>query len=154
MGKKIFAGLFFVFILPLAQFSFSQPSTESSAKPRPTETQTIHLTWRQMMDKLQLTSNQRQAVLKNRHAYRREMAVLDGKIKVKQVELENELEKPEPDQTKLDLTVQEIGILYGQQLAERVKAKLELEKKILTPQQVDLLKTLQGKEGSATGGNF
>jgi hypothetical protein len=72
------------------------------------------------------------------------MVVLEGKIKVKQVELENELEKPNPDQTKLDLIIQEIGVLYGQRLSVKVKAKLELEKKILTPQQVDLLKTLEG----------
>ncbi len=126
------------------RLSWAEPGME--AKPKPTETQAVHLTWRQIMDKLQLTSEQRQAVLKNRHAYRREMAVIEGKIKVKQVELENELEKPEPDQTKLDLITQEIGVLYGQRLSEKVKAKLELEKKILEPQQVDLLKTLEGPQ--------
>lgn len=127
-------------------FGLSAADSATDVKPKPTETQAAHLTWRQMMDKLQLTSEQRQAVLKNRHAYRREMAVIEGKIKVKQVELENELEKPEPDQTRLDLIVQEIGVLYGQRLSEKVKAKLELEKKILNPQQVDLLKTLEGPQ--------
>lgn len=131
-------------VFSVFRMSWAQPAME--AKPKPTETQAAHLTWRQMMDKLQLTSEQRQAVLKNRHAYRREMAVIEGKIKVKQVELENELEKPEPDQTKLDLIVQEIGVLYGQRLSEKVKAKLELEKKILTSQQMDLLKTLEGPQ--------
>ena len=129
-------------------FSLSQPAGDAKAKP--TETQSTHLTWRQMMDKLQLTGEQRQAVLKNRHAYRREMAELDGKVKVKQVELENELEKPDADQTKLDLICQEIGVLYGQRLGVKVQHKLELERKILMPQQVDLLKTLQGKEASPT----
>jgi Spy/CpxP family protein refolding chaperone len=124
--------------------SWAQPGME--AKPKPTETLAPHLTWRQMMDKLQLTSEQRQAVLKNRHTYRRAMAEIDGKIKVKQVELENEFERSDPDQTKLDLIVQEIGVLYGQRLSERVKAKLELEKKILNQQQVDLLKTLEGPQ--------
>lgn len=134
----------FLAVLSLVSFAFAQSQPDASAKPKTTETQPSHLTWRQIMDKLQLTNEQRQAVLKNRHAYRREMAVIEGKIKVKQVELENELEKPDPDQTRLDLTVQEIGVLYGQRLSEKVKAKLELEKKILTPQQVDLLHALQG----------
>ncbi len=136
--------VFFLLALAATAFSMADPPAENSAKAKATETQSAHLTWRQIMDKLQLTGEQRQAVLKNRHTYRREMAVVEGQIKVKEVELENELEKPDPDQTRLDLITQEIGVLYGQRLSQKVKAKLELEKKILTPQQVDLLHTLQG----------
>lgn len=137
-----------LFLLALAAtaFSMADPPAENSSKAKPPETQQAHLTWRQMMDKLQLTSEQRQAVLKNRHTFRREMAVIDGQIKVKDVELENEFEKPDPDQTRLDLITQEIGVLYGQRLSQKVKAELELEKKILTPQQVDLLKSLEGPQ--------
>jgi Spy/CpxP family protein refolding chaperone len=132
----------FAIFLLVGQTLLAQTSS-SAVKPKATETQTIHLTWRQIMDKLQLTSDQKQAVLKNRHSYRKDMVVLEGKIKVKQVELENELEKPERDETKLDLICQEIGVLYGQELSRKVKAKLELEK-ILTPQQLDALKSLEG----------
>lgn len=144
------AALLLVFSFPA--FLLSQPAGE--VKPKPTETQPAHLSWRQMMDKLQLTTEQRQAVMKNRHAYRREMVEVENSIKLKQVELENELEKPDSDQTKLDLVCQEIGVLYGQRLQVNVKHKLELERKILTSQQVDLLKTLQGKETSPTEGGL
>lgn len=144
MRNNRLAGLV-VFVLAFSQVGFplAQTLPGTSVKPKPTETQSTHLTWRQIMDKLQLTSEQKQAVLKSRHTYRKELVVLEGQIKVKQVELENEMEKPDPDQTKFELLTQEIGVLVGQRLLLKVKAKLELEK-ILTPQQVDLLKSLEG----------
>jgi hypothetical protein len=143
-----------LFLLSIVRFSYSQPVPDNSAKAKPTEIQSTHLTRREIIKRLQLTDDQHKLLQQHRAAYRKSIAVLDGQLKVKEVDLENELEKPDPDQEKLDLIVQNIGELKGQRLGVQVKAKLELEKKILTPQQVDLLKSLQGKENSATDENL
>ena len=124
------------------------PKTGVEAKP--TET-AGHLSRREIIKKLQLTADQNKRLIQQRAAFRQAMAELDGQLKVKRVELENELDKPTPDKAKLDLLSQEIGELYGKKLAEKVKAKIEFETNILTPQQVDLLKTLQGKDGADEG---
>jgi hypothetical protein len=140
------------FVLPFARLSYSQPAADNSPKAKPTEI--IHLTRREIIKRLQLTDDQHKLLQQHRAAYRKSIAVLDGQLKVKEVDLENELEKSDPDQDKLDVIVQSIGELKGQRLGVQVKAKLELEKKILTPQQVDLLKSLEGKESSTADDNL
>ena len=130
-----------------ARAGFSVDSAQSAVQAKPTET-TGRLSGREMLKKLQLTDEQHKQLRQNRAAYRKAMAVIDGELKINQVEMDNELEKPDPDQAKLDLIVQKIGELYGKKLSEKIKAKLEFEKKILTSLQLDLLKTLQGKEGT------
>ncbi|HTC21987.1 MAG TPA: hypothetical protein VK859_14115 [bacterium] len=139
-------------VLSFARLSYSQPAVDNSPKAKPTEI--IRLTRREIIKRLQLTDDQHKLLQQHRAAYRKSIAVLDGQLKVKEVDLENELEKSDPDQDKLDLIVQNIGELKGQRLGVQVKAKLELEKKILTPQQVDLLKSLEGKESSTTDDNL
>ena len=61
------------------------------------------------------------------------------------MELENELEKTLPDPLKVDQITGEIGVLYGQRIALKAKSNIELEHKILTPDQVEKLKELQTK---------
>jgi hypothetical protein len=146
---SVIAGLL---VLSVARLSHSQPVADNSPKAKPTEI--IHLTRREIIKRLQLTDDQQKLLRQHRAAYRKSIAVLDGQLKVKEVDLENELEKSDPDQDKLDLIVQNIGELKGQRLGVQVKAKLELEKKILTPQQVDMLKSLQGKENSTADDNL
>jgi Spy/CpxP family protein refolding chaperone len=141
-----FIAFAFVVTLLSARAGFSAETAQSAVQAKPTET-TNHLSGRELLKRLQLTDDQRKQLRQNRAAYRKAMAVIDGELKINQVDMDNELEKPEPDQAKLDLIVQKIGELYGKKLSEKIKAKLEFEKKILTPQQLDLLRTLQGKEG-------
>jgi Spy/CpxP family protein refolding chaperone len=124
----------------------SQPVAETALKAKPTEAPAVHLTRKELMEKLQLTPEQRQALRKNRAAYRKKNAELEGQLKIKKVELENEMEKPEPDPVKLDKIAEEIGDVLGHKVSEKIKAELQVEKKILTPQQVEQLKALQGKE--------
>ncbi len=119
-----------------------------STKPRPTEVP--HLSRHEIVEKLQLTDVQKKKIRETRALYRISVAKLDNQIKLKKVELENELDKPEPDQAQIDILTGQLGILYGQRLNIKVKASIELEKQILTPQQADLLKTLQVKESSAS----
>jgi Spy/CpxP family protein refolding chaperone len=125
-------------------------STTEAVKVKPTEVTSAHLTRREIVEKLQLTDVQKKQIRDTRAAYRVSVAKLESQIKLKKVELENELDKPEPDQTKIDLLTEQLGVLYGQRLNVKVKASVELEKKILTPQQADALKSLQVKESSAS----
>ena len=128
----------------------AQPAPDASPTPKTPEAASSHLTRKQIFEKLQLSKEQKQELRKNRGSYRKTIAELDGKLKVKKVELENEMEKPEPDSDKLNQIAEQIGDLQGLKISEKIKAELEVEKKILTPQQDELLKTLQGKENPAS----
>lgn len=98
---------------------------------------------REILEQLQLTDDQRKQIEDCRATYRKKMAEINGQLQVEQVELENELEKAEPDQDKLTDLSQKIGDLLGQRILEKVNAKIAIEKQILTPQQTDQLKMLQ-----------
>ena len=123
---------------------------KDASKNKISETPAVHLTRHEIIEKLQLTDVQKKQIRDTRAAYRITVLKLENQIKLKKVELENELDKPEPDETQIDLLTDQLGILYGQRLNVKVKASIELEKKILTPQQSDLLKTLQDKDSSTT----
>ncbi len=146
--KSIFIVAAILFVMGLRQVLAD--TSVDAPKAKPTETVAIHLTRHELLEKLQVTSDQKKLILHTRAIFRKKIAELDGQLKVKKVELESELEKPEPDAVKLDALTAEIGGLYGQRLNARIKASLELEKKILTPQQADLLKSLQVKESAAS----
>ncbi len=126
----------------------AKADTGTDASKKPTEVPATHLTHHQLVEKLQLTDDQQKQLRHLRATYRTGIAKLEGQIKVKKVELENELDKPEPDAVKLNAMTQELGNLYGQRLNLRVKTHIELTKKILTAQQADMLKSIEGKESS------
>lgn len=141
----------FVFCLAAASASIGSAQAISSSdgvKARPTEVP--RLTRHELIEKLQLTDDQKKQIRETRASYRTSVTKIENDIKLKNVELENELDKPESDQTKIDLLTGQLGVLYGQRLNVRVKASIELEKKILTPQQADELKSLQVKDSSAS----
>jgi len=142
--------LAFVLTALAAVWAQAQPSSEATPQAKPTEVPSSHLTRKQILEKLQLTAEQKQELRKNRATYRKTIAELDGQLKVKKVELENEMEKPEPDEAKLKQIADEIGDVQGMKISAKIKAELEVEKKILTPQQVETLRTLQGKENPAS----
>jgi Spy/CpxP family protein refolding chaperone len=146
--KLVLSTVFFLSLSSLGA-SYAQSNADPS-KPKPVETPTVHLTRREIIKRLQLTDDQKQQLRHSHFSYRKAMAELEGQLKVLEVDLENELDKPDPDQTKLDVIVQKIGTIYGQRLSVKIKAELELEKKILTPQQVEQLKAIQGKENPAS----
>ena len=150
---NLFLGAICISFMSGTGLALAQPAPEATPKAKPTEVSSLpesHLTRKQISEKLQLTKEQKQEIRKNRAAYRKTNAELDGQLKVKKVELENEMEKPEPDEAKLKQTADEIGDLQGMKVSAKIKAELVLEKKILTPQQVEMLKTLQGKENPAS----
>jgi len=127
---------------------FSEPIQPQKTKTNQTSPNSGHkpLTMKQLMKQLQLTDDQQKLLHESRAAHRKKKAEIDGQFKVKKVELESEMEKPDPDKVKLALLAQELGELYGQQIYEDLVAKLELEKKILTPQQVEQLNALQAQD--------
>jgi Spy/CpxP family protein refolding chaperone len=141
--------IFFAAILAVWGRAQADPASET-AKVKPVETPAVHLNRREIVEKLQLTDAQKKQIRVARAAYRVSVAKLDNQIKLKKVLLENELDKPEPDSVQLDLLTGQLGELYGQRLNVKLKASIELEKKILTPQQADMLKALQVKESAAS----
>jgi Spy/CpxP family protein refolding chaperone len=148
MKKSIWLLVFLV----IGFISLAKAKAQSTPTPDPkaksTEVNLSQPPRTQLLSKLNLTDQQKQALRKYRASYRKKMVLLDGQLKLEEVELENELEKPEPDQAKLDLITQKYGEITGQKIDEKVKAKLELEKKILNPQQVDQLHELEAKEST------
>jgi Spy/CpxP family protein refolding chaperone len=131
----------------LSAFSFAYAD---NATPKPTDIPATHLTRREVVEKLQLTDAQRKQIRSVRAAYRISVAKLDSQIKLKKVQLENELDKPDTDPAKVDVLTADLGVLYGQRLNVKVKASIQLEEKILTPQQADMLKSMQVKESAAS----
>jgi Spy/CpxP family protein refolding chaperone len=144
-NRKLAFSAVFALMSSFAGVSHADNAADSS-KAKPVETPVAHLTRREIIKRLQLTDDQKQQLRHSHAAYRKAMIQLDGQLKLQEVELENELDKPDPDQVKLDAIVAKIGELYGQRLSVKIKAELELEKKILTPPQVEQLKSIQGKE--------
>ncbi|HXL73484.1 MAG TPA: hypothetical protein VN963_07670 [bacterium] len=152
MKNKIKILLFF-FAVNIAVLRTAEAVTTTDAdsgKLKPTEVPSVHLTRHEIVEKLQLTDIQKRQIRETRAAYRINVAKLENQIKLKKVELENELDKPEPDPAQIDILTGQLGVLYGQRLNVKVKASIDLEKSILTPQQSDLLKTLQVKDSTAT----
>ena len=126
--------------------SWASPLASSTPAPAKAGDPQARLTRKELMDRLQVTKEQKALLRQNRANYRKKIAVIDGQLKVKKVDLENEIEKPEPDKAKVDQLTAEIGVLLGKKFDAQIEAELEIEKSILTPQQVELLKSLQGRE--------
>ncbi len=146
--KRIFIlvltlGLFFAWI---GRSAASEARDQKLHKPTSNRGQALRF-----LKKMNFTDPQRVQIRQLRAAYRKKMAEITGQIKVKKVELESEMEKPKPDQKKLDQINQEIGELKKQRMSETVKANLELEKNILTPEQVKQLKAGQKENNSGSG---
>lgn len=124
--------------------SGNNPSPQDN-KTKAAEAELGQLPRIQILKKLQLNKKQMDHLYTLRAHYRKTNAELNGKLQVKQVELENELEKPQPDPLKVDQITGEIGLLYGQRIALKAKSNIELEHAILTQDQVEKLKDLQTK---------
>jgi Spy/CpxP family protein refolding chaperone len=123
----------------------SNPSAGQDGKAKPTETELGQLPRIQILKKLQLNPKQMDRLYTLRAHYRKTDAELKGKLQVKQVELENELEKTTPDPLKIDQITGDIGVIYGQRIALKAKSNIELEDKILTPDQEEKLKEIELK---------
>lgn len=139
--------LFFPFsgVVPAAaQSQGIHSKKEGSSKKR-------RLNLRRIQKQLQLTNGQLDQIRRHRAVFRKKRAQRSGKIKVLTVEYESEMEKQEPDRKKVDRITKEINDLRAEEVRERVDSKLE-ERKILTPEQLDKLKTLQSEDGSDPDG--
>jgi hypothetical protein len=129
---------------PAWAVSGNNPSPQDN-KSKAAEAELSQLPRIQILKKLQLNNKQMDQLYTLRAHYRKTNAELNGKLQVKQVDLENELEKPQPDPLKVDQITGDIGVLYGQRIALKAKSNIELEHAILTSDQVEKLKELQTK---------
>src|ERR1700677_4338605 len=105
MKNKIKILLFF-FAVNIAVLRTAEAVTTTDAdsgKLKPTEVPSVHLTRHEIVEKLQLTDIQKRQIRETRAAYRINVAKLENQIKLKKVELENELDKPEPDPAQIDI---------------------------------------------------
>src|SRR5581483_7383360 len=109
-NKKTLLFLLAVTALGIPGLGKAQAPAESSVKTKPTEVPApAHFTRKEDMEKLQVTKDQRHLLLQNRASYRKKIALIEGQFKVKKGDLENEIEKPEPDEARIEQLTSEIG---------------------------------------------
>ena len=96
-----------------------------------------------LLQRLALTEQQRQLIRRSRDHFRQDKARLDSKINLEKTELENEIDEDEPSLGRLEGHCQKIGALYGQKLRIAIHRRLEVERRILTPQQWVRLQDLE-----------
>jgi hypothetical protein len=89
--------------------------------------------------KLRLTDEQHRLLWANRAPYRMINAQIDAAVEVKKAEIENELEKPAPNQKKLTLLCQKLGKLYGEKMKCKIHYVMKVDRNILTPAQLTTL---------------
>ncbi|MBI5816344.1 MAG: Spy/CpxP family protein refolding chaperone [Nitrospinae bacterium] len=86
------------------------------------------------IQELNLTNEQTTAIRDMRNVMRRKHAEIKGRLEVKEIDFEEELQKDKPNPKALDKIIDEISAIHGQMH----KARLELQVKImgiLTPEQ-------------------
>lgn len=103
------------------------------------------MTFRKLRKVLQLTDDQAEQIRQQRAEFRKQMAVLEGKIKVLMADYETEMEKTDPDKEKVKEIAKNISDLRGEKVQEKINSRLEV-RKLLTPEQLDKLKTIQAED--------
>jgi Spy/CpxP family protein refolding chaperone len=100
---------------------------------------------RKVIQKLNLTPDQAKRIHEFRAGYRQRVAEINAKLHVKRVELENEMDKTNPDPERVKALTEEIGKLKAARDLEKLRAKRELDK-ILTPEQREELKRIEQQD--------
>jgi hypothetical protein len=100
----------------------------------------------EILERLELTSRQSRLLRQCRTAYRKKTAEIEAKLKVEEMELSDEVAGPNPDMGRLDTICRRIGALTAKRLKVKITSRLLLEKKILTPRQVEKLRSIQDGE--------
>ncbi len=99
-----------------------------------------------VLNRLKLTGTQRNQIQMCRAAYRKRMAEIDAQLLLGQVKIQNELENENPNVDRLEMLCNRIGYLQGERLRMKIATDLTLERKILTPQQLEKFRVIQAKE--------
>jgi Spy/CpxP family protein refolding chaperone len=107
----------------------------------------------EILKRLKLTENQRDRIRQWGETYREKSAESDAQFMLERVDLESEMEKANPNMRRLDFLCERIGRLKGLKLREKIGADMELEREILTPQQLDQLRDIQEINQVWTMGN-
>lgn len=114
-----------------------------ASSPAEAKITTRHFKKSEILRQLKLTENQKDRIRQIRRVYRKEKAETDAQFMLEMVDLENEIEKPNPNMSRLDYLCKKIGRLKGLKLKEQISTDLELKNEILTPQQADQLMNFQ-----------
>lgn len=104
-----------------------------------------------LLKKLGLTEEQKEKVQSIRSAAEKEKIKVHAELQIKQIDLQEELEKKNVSEKKVDKLIDEIAQLNKKMLESRIKTMLAL-KKVLTPQQQEKLKNfMDSKKGQQFG---
>ncbi len=104
-----------------------------------------------LMKKLGLTEEQKEKVQSIRSGAEKEKIRMQAEFQIKQMELQEELEKKNVSEKKVDKFIDEIAQLQKKMLGNKIKTMLAL-KKVLTPQQQEKLKNfMELKKGQMMG---
>jgi Spy/CpxP family protein refolding chaperone len=100
----------------------------------------------QKADKLELTSEQKEKIRDLRTDSQKEMIKLRADLKIARLELEELLSEDRPDRMEIYRKIEEMGDLKVMLQKNRIDERLAM-REILTPEQLDKLKTLRHKRG-------
>jgi Spy/CpxP family protein refolding chaperone len=103
-----------------------------------------------MLEALQLTQDQLNALKKDKLASRRQMIAWRAEMENLHLDLESELDSPKPNKAQIDKLARRIGELHGQMIAARAQSVLFL-RSLLTPEQQKTLDSLRMNPGCMEG---
>ena len=98
-----------------------------------------------LSDELALTAEQKAQLKAEREAFKGKQGELMAKLRAKNEELKNELEKPAVDRARVDKIISDIQSLTGEKLRNRVE-KIIAMKGTLTPEQFNKLQEKMEKK--------
>jgi len=96
--------------------------------------------FKKMVEELQLTPQQKEALDKDRAEFDAKSKDLRDKAHQARMDLKQELDKPTSDKSRIGALASELKALAGQQIDNRIDQVMAL-KKILTPEQFDKMKS-------------
>lgn len=110
-----------------------------------------------LIKKLGLTEEQKEKVQSIRSGAEKEKIRVQAELQIKQIDLQEELEKKTVSEKKVDKLIDDIAQLQKKMLENKIKTMLAL-KKVLTPQQQEKLKNFmdlkKGQQWSPGGPGF
>ncbi len=142
--KKILSILLAVLMFGSAGILTAAPYAQRNSSVRKAALQTKH---RETIRQLQLSPEQQQRLQTVKRDYHKQVAEINAKIHVRNVELEDEMAKPAPDVARVKQLTREIGELKASRDLERLKAKRETDK-ILTSEQLEKLRAIENRQKS------
>lgn len=139
--KNVFKGLMMTLSITVltAGIAFSQPDQGKDLPP-------------QLIKKLGLTEEQQEKVQSIRRNAEKEKIKAEAELHIKQIEMEEEIEKKSVNEKEVFKLIEAISALQKKLLESRIKTMLAL-KKVLTPEQQEKMKKFMQQRKEKFGQN-